>query len=605
MGRTTLRRRLTLLFGITIVLVVALVGSLVSRQMTREMFQQAKRAGVALAGSIAASASNDFYNYNYVALEQKAEEAVRDPEIAYIVLYDKEGAVAAYSGQGRPDTGESLPSLDPGDLAAGETSLKVGLMAGDDRRGFDILAPVTMPGSGARWGAVRLGLRLEGIYAQIERTRLFIFMLGLAGVLAGWLLAALFTRRITIPLNRLVNAAVNVSEGTYEVDLDIRTGDEVQDLADNFQQMASRIKEGRDALEARLVEIRELKHFSDLIILSMTSGLMTLDPAGKIVTFNRKAEEILSVNASEVVGRAPDEVWGETSEISGMVRRGFAAGKAVPGREVELTGGGALLIVEITTAPIAEADGMTMGLLVLIDDLTDKKVLEERIRRADRLAAMGTLAAGLAHEIKNPLTAVRAFVQMFPDKFEKEEFRDKFNRIVPRELDRVNELLEDLLDLVRKPRLKISNLVVYDAVDHVLESLEPEIERRKIEVRCLGREGGHRVLADESYLVRAVHNVVLNAIQAMPSGGDLTIRSGVKVQENGKQVAEITVMDTGPGIPAEQVNDIFNPFFTSKEKGTGLGLAVTNKIIEDQGGSIQVRSERASGTVFTISLPSP
>jgi len=605
MGRTTIRRRLTFLFGVTIVLVVALVGWLVSRQMTREMFQQARRTGIALAGSIAASASNDFYNYNYVALEQKAEEASRDPEISYVVLYDKEGAVAAFSGQGRPDVEKTFPPLDQKDLSTLDTSLTVGLVAGDDRRGFDILTPVTMAGTGARWGSVRLGLKLDRIYTQIERTRLYIFLLGLAGVLMGWFLAALFTRRITVPLKNLVNAAVEVSEGNYEVDLDISTGDEVQDLAENFQQMALKIKEGRDALEANLKEIRGLKHFSDLIILSITNGLMTLDAAGRIVTFNRKAEEILSVTSDEVVRKSPSEVWGEESEITSLALKGLASGKTIPGREIQLTVEGALLIVEITTSPIVEADGVTRGLLVLFDDLTEKKALEDRIRRADRLAAMGTLAAGLAHEIKNPLTAVRAFVQMFPDKFEKEEFRAKFNRIVPKELDRVNVLLEDLLDLVRKPRLKISTLKVYDAIDHVLESLEPEIERRKVQVRCLGREAGPMALADESYLVRAVHNVVLNAIQAMPAGGLLTIEADVADNGDGKKMAEITVIDTGPGIPAEQVDDIFNPFFTSKEKGTGLGLAVTNKIIEDHGGGIRVQSERARGTAFTISLPSP
>jgi len=595
---------LTFLFGITIVLVVALVGWLVSRQMTKEMFLQARRAGIALAGSIAASASNDFYNYNYVALEQKAEEAARDPEIAYVVLYDKEGQVAAFSGQGKLNAEKVFPPINTEDLTSAETTVADGLVSGDYRRGFDILTPVTMSGTGARWGSVRLGLRLDRIYRQIGRTRLYIFLLGLPGVLMGWMLAALFTRRITVPLKDLVDATVKVSEGNYDVDLNVTTGDEVQDLAENFKWMTSSIKQGREALETNLKEIRDLKHFSDLVILSITNGLMTLDERGRIVAFNRKAEEILAITSEEVLEQTPEMIWGQGSEISRLAREGLVEGRTVSGWELRLTIDGVELIVEITTSPIIEADGMVMGLLVLFDDLTEKKSLEERVRRADRLAAMGTLAAGLAHEIKNPLTAVRVFVQMFPDKFEKEEFRNKFNRIVPKELDRVNELLEDLLDLVRKPRLKINTMKVYDAIDHVLESLEPEIDKRKVEISCQGREAGHEVLADESYLVRAVHNVVLNAIQAMPAGGTLTIETTSAVHAGGKEMVEISIIDTGPGIPTEQVDDIFNPFFTSKEKGTGLGLAVTNKIIEDQGGGVRVQSERAQGTTFTISLPS-
>ena len=603
MRRTTIRRRLTFLFGITIVIVVTLVGWLVSRQMTKEMFLQARRAGIALAGSIAASASNDFFNYNYVALEQKAEEAIRDPEVAYVVFYDKEGIVAAFSGQGKPNLDGMVPSLNLPDHAENKILVSDHLVTGDQGQGLDVIMPVTMSGSGARWGSVRLGFRVDRIYRQLSRTRQYTFMLGLAGALLGWMLAALFTRRITVPLKDLVNATLEVSEGKYDVDLSVSTGDEVQDLAENFQQMVFRIKEGREALEANLVEIRDLKHFSDLIILSITNGLMTLDEKSRIVTFNRKAEEILAIKSDDALGRSPQEIWGEDSDISRFATEGLVDGRTVSRRELHLSIEGADRIVELTTSPLVEADGMAMGLLVLFDDLTEKKALEDRVRRADRLAAMGTLASGLAHEIKNPLTAVRVFVQMFPEKYQKEEFRDKFNRIVPKELDRVNELLEDLLDLVRKPRLRIGALKVCDVIDHVLESLEPEIEKRKILVSRLDKEYAHEVLADESYFVRAIHNVVLNAIQAMPAGGSLTIETGTAASQDGREVVEITITDTGPGIPADQVGDIFNPFFTSKEKGTGLGLAVTNKIIEDQGGSIRVQSQRAQGTSFTICLP--
>lgn len=604
MARTTIRRRLTILFGVTIVLVVTLVGWLVSRQMGSEMIQQARRTGIALAGSLAAASSNDFFTYNYVGLEQKAEEATRDSEVAYVILYDKEGKVAAFSGQGRPGMEEGLPDLDVTGLGRDEVQVSPRLFMGKEGKGFDILIPVAMSDSGERWGSVRLGYRLDGVYSRIGRTRLFIFLLGFAAVLFGWVMAAVFTKRITVPLKDLVNATVQVSEGKYDLDLSIGTNDEVQDLAENFQHMAARIKEGREALEANLKEIRELKDFSDLIILSMTNGLMTLDEGGKIVTFNRKAEEILGVGSDEVMGRTPGEVWGSDSEINRCAEEGLRQGKTLSGREIQLTLGGEQCIVELNSALIIEEGRVVRGLLVILEDLTEKKALEDRVRRADRLAAMGTLAAGLAHEIKNPLTAVRAFVQMFPDKHEKEEFRTKFNRIVPKELDRVNELLENLLDLVRKPRLNINTLEVYDAVDHVLDTLEPEIEKRSIEVSCPDREAGFRVLADESYLVRAVHNIVLNAVQAMPAGGRLTIETDLAAEAGGKEMVEITVIDTGPGIPTEQVGDIFNPFFTSKEKGTGLGLAVTNKIVEDHGGSVRVRSERAKGTAFTISLPS-
>ena len=604
MARKTIRWRLTLLFGITIVLVVALMAFFVSRRMKSEMIAQAQKTAVALAGSIAAASSNDFFSYNYVALEQKAEEAARDPEVSYVILYDKEGEVAAFSGQGRLGRGEAVPPLSAEDRGAEGLILRESLVDGAGARGLDVMVPVKMLGEdGRRWGTVRLGLRLESIFKQIHRTTLVIFLLGLGGTILGLILAALFTRRITIPLKDLVTATVDVSRGKYDVDLKITTEDEIQDLADNFRQMASNLRDQKQALEMNLKEIQELKHFSDLVMLSMTNGLMTLDEQGLVVTFNRMAEKILAVPAGQALGHTLAGIWEKEDGLADFPGEAFTEKQPASSREIRTQIAGEERILGVSTAPIVEADESFRGHLILIEDLTEKRALEDRLRRADRLAAMGTLAAGLAHEIKNPLTAVRVFVQMSPEKYQKAEFREKFNRIVPRELDRVNELLENLLDLVRKPRLKIQTLDAGEIIRQTLETLEPEAVKRKVAVKGPDGSGIYNVLADESGLARALHNLVLNAIQAMPGGGQLTVLAQNWVRENGSDVVEITVRDTGPGIPEDQIENIFNPFFTSKEKGTGLGLAVSNKIIEDQGGSLTLKSERGIGTSMIISLP--
>jgi PAS domain S-box-containing protein len=604
MARNTIRGRLTLLFGITIVLVVSLVGFFVSRRMQSEMITQARRTAVALAGSIAAASSSDFLNYNYVALEQKAEEAARDPEVAYVILYDKEGEVAAFSGQGRLDLDNSVQRLEPEILAMDHGVVRDSLAAGYKGRGLDSVLPIYVSGSDQRWGTVRLGLRLESIHRQIKQTRFVIFLLGLAGTVLGWVLAALFTRRITIPLKNLVNATVEVSEGQYDINLEVSTEDEVQDLAENFQWMVGKLKDQRQALEQNLTEIKELKHFSDLVILSMTNGLITLDEDGVVVTFNRMAERILAMHAEDILGHTPHEIWGEDCAFARLHREVIFSRDMVSARELHITISGEERILGVSIARIVEADHRFRGHLVLIEDLTEKRVLEDRLRRADRLAAMGTLAAGLAHEIKNPLTAVRAFVQMFPEKYGRDEFREKFNRIVPKELDRVNELLENLLNLVRKPQLNKSTIDSHEIVNQVLETLEPEAVKRNVTVSITDRSDSLKIMADESYISRALHNVVLNAIQAMPGGGHLTVEIGPEKLPGMQDAVGISVTDTGQGIPSDQVNEIFNPFFTSKEKGTGLGLAVSNKIVEDHGGSLTVQSERFVGTTMIIILPS-
>jgi len=604
MRRTTLRRRLTFLFWTIIVSVVVVMGVFIAQQGKQVLIDQARRTGIALARSIAAASSNDFFSYNYVALEQKAEKAARDHEVAYIVLYDKEGHVAAYSGQGVPGSETDIPPLK--NMTPGQDPIVTGnLLIGKPGPGLDIALPVLLTDTGQTWGTVRLGLRLDRIYSEIQKTYWVIFMLGFSGILIGWAASAHFTSRITVPLGNLVDATVKVSDGDFDTRIEASTGDEVQDLAENFNWMVSRLKDQRNNLEENLQEISRLKHYSDLVILSMTNGLITMDADGRAITFNRKAEEILDTSAEKALGSTPTEIWGESNDIIRLLEDSLSNRKPIIDLEVQWPGKtGEDRILELNTALIQEENGQVIGLLALFHDLTEKKALEVKVRRADRLAAMGTLAAGLAHEIKNPLTAVRAFVQMLPEKHEKMVFREKFNRIVPRELDRVNELLENLLDLVRTPKLKITPLNITECVDHVLETLEPEIQSRSIIVQRFSDDEGLRVYADNSYLSRALYNIALNAVQAMPDGGTLTVETTANPVPGKKHLADIRISDTGTGIPQEHTKDIFNPFFTSKEKGTGLGLAVTNKIIEDQSGTILVESERGEGTTFTVTLPS-
>lgn len=603
MRRTTLQRKLTFLFGLIIVAVVLAVGGVTVYQGREMLIEQARRTGLALAGSIAAAASNDFFNYNYIGLEQKAEEAAKDPEVAYVILYDKEGLVAAYSELGAAGSAGQPEPLGQETIESVKEVVTDGLVPGYAGRGLDILVPVTMVETGNRWGSVRLGLRLDRIYSRINMLTWVVFTLCLVGVFAGWAASALFTKRITVPLENLVEAAVSVSEGDFNTRIEVVTGDEVQELADNFNWMTQELDKQRTSLEENLDEIRRLKHYSDLVILSIKNGLITMDRDGKITSFNRMAEKILDTASEEAMGKSPYQIWGDTDAVSimaSMLQSEDSTGEVRlkwPARD------GMDRTVEMSTTVIREADGQAVGHLALFSDLTEKKELEERVKRGDRLAALGTLAAGLAHEIKNPLTAIRTFVQLMPERHERPDFLEKFNRTVPRELDRVNNLLEDLLDLVRTPTLNITRVQVADCVDNVLEALEPEIEMRNVVIDRSIDSDLKPVMADGEYLSRAIFNVVLNAVQAMPQGGNLEISSEVLNVPGEEETVLINISDDGFGIPEEYIDQIFNPFFTDKEKGTGLGLAVTNKIIEDQEGSIFVRSERGKGTEFTISLP--
>jgi signal transduction histidine kinase len=238
--------------------------------------------------------------------------------------------------------------------------------------------------------------------------------------------------------------------------------------------------------------------------------------------------------------------------------------------------------------------------------------LEQRLRRSDRLAALGSLAAGLAHEIKNPLTSLLTFGRHLTRRFDDEQFRAKFQSVVPRELERINGIVERLLELARPPRLQFVAVRLPPLLDRAVELYAHEMESRPVQVVREHARDLPALWADPDALYQAVVNLIRNALEAMPAGGRLVLRTGWSdaphVSLPGRRAAagrriRVEIEDSGVGIPAGDADRVFNPFFTTKDGGTGLGLALTHKIVEDHGGSIDFRAVPGGGTVFRIVLP--
>jgi signal transduction histidine kinase len=239
--------------------------------------------------------------------------------------------------------------------------------------------------------------------------------------------------------------------------------------------------------------------------------------------------------------------------------------------------------------------------------------LEERLRRADRLAALGTMAAGIAHDIRNPLTSILIFSQLMSLHHDDPDVREKFNRVVPRELERVQAVIEDMMELARPAAMHREPVNLNELITQVLELYESQAAAQSIKIEREYERELPFCMADRKRLHRCFSNIVSNAIQAMPNGGDLTLRThqvGTMLFPNSglpdphsEPAIQVTVSDTGQGIPADRLSRIFDPFFTTKEKGMGLGMAITHRIIEDHKGMIDVQSEVGLGTTFTIHLP--
>jgi len=246
-------------------------------------------------------------------------------------------------------------------------------------------------------------------------------------------------------------------------------------------------------------------------------------------------------------------------------------------------------------------------------DVSVLRELEDELRRSDRLAALGTLAAGLAHEIKNPLTSLLTFTKFMPRKFDDEHFRERFLRVVPRELERIDAIVERLLELARPARLTFSPVRLSELLDRAVDFYAHQIESQAIEVRREYARDVPAVPADPELLYQALVNLVTNALDALPKGGRLTVRLGWSPGEDafpagwgrgapGRRI-RVEIEDTGRGIAPADADKVFNPFFTTKSSGTGLGLALTHKIITDHRGLITFRSTLGSGTTFRVVLP--
>src|SRR5207344_3365463 len=235
------------------------------------------------------------------------------------------------------------------------------------------------------------------------------------------------------------------------------------------------------------------------------------------------------------------------------------------------------------------------------------KQSQDTLRRADRLSSLGLLTAGLAHEIRNPLVAIRTFTQLLPERYNDAEFREGFQGLALKEVDRICGLINDLLSFARPSRPNVAEENINDVVDGIARILETEAKEKGVEIR---RDFGAelpRVWIDSEQLKQVFMNLILNAIQAMKHGGSIVVSTRLKnaSKESGQttRFVEVEVRDTGVGIPEENLEHIFDPFFTSKDEGSGLGLSISHQIIQEHGGFILVSSKVGTGTSFFINLP--
>lgn len=339
----------------------------------------------------------------------------------------------------------------------------------------------------------------------------------------------------------------------------------------------------------------EMRTYTENVLASVGEGIISTDKEGKIVTLNSRAEEILGATVENLKGRKIEEILKINKDF-------FMRGKENRFLDQEIIFqpfAGKEIPISLRITPLQDESGQEMGSVILLRDLREVKDLQERVRRSERLASLGRLAAGIAHEIRNPLSSIRGFAQFFGNRFKGRE-EENYASVMVKEVDRLNRIISELLDFARpkKPHLEPQNL--QNLWENILVLGEAEFKKKKIEIEKKYDPHLPLVMADRDQISQAFLNLLINSVESIDAGGK--IRLFLKRGEQAGKV-EVIIEDTGRGIPPEDIEKIFEPFFSTKQKGTGLGLAIVHQIIESHGGEIRVKSEEGKGTAFCITLP--
>ncbi|NPV70442.1 MAG: transporter substrate-binding domain-containing protein [Firmicutes bacterium] len=364
-----------------------------------------------------------------------------------------------------------------------------------------------------------------------------------------------------------------------------------------------KLKEINTQLEEQRKAVAESDAFKEQILNSVGSGIVTLDRAGRIVAMNEAAAcYLFPLNG----GKAPDGVPGsryDETPLATFVERAsiddcMNISRAISGVDREITlPDGRRLFFSINAYPLVNVDGEADGAIVVFTDDTERRRLQEQVHRQNKLQALGQMLAGAAHEIKNPLSCIKNFTDLLPRKFDVPSFRDEFLHHVPAEVARLDRIVCDLLDFAR-PRAPAPEIFrVRSLVESVLASCRKALERRDARVDVT--VGEETVFADLDQMKQVMINVLLNSAEWIRERGRVVITSWVE-----DDVTVIKVTDDGRGIPEEALRDVFNPFFTLRQGGTGLGLTLSHQYVSDNGGSIDIESIRGSGTSVVLRLPS-
>ena len=378
----------------------------------------------------------------------------------------------------------------------------------------------------------------------------------------------------------------------------IRDNEETQTR--DLRQVSAQLEEAYRKLEERAIQLINIQDYTQSILRSITSGVLTVGPDGSVATANPAAERMLGMSEFEMVPKPIGTLFKSDGGLSGDVAKVLAGRLPLALREATVvTASDREVHVQVSTSRMRAVGGTVLGAVVTLEDMSDIKALTDQLVRADRLAAMGELTAGVAHEVRNPLGVIRATVQLLEDAKGDPARTGEAAEVIKQEIDRLDRVIKALLDFGRPSTPTLVRTDVNEVLQDVILFTNRFAKQSDVRIIEDLAEDLPPVSGDPDQLKQVFLNLVTNAVQAMDeTGGTITIQTRPEADE----YVRISVADTGPGIAPGDLTKVFDPFFTKRAEGTGLGLTIVHRIIDEHEGHIEVVSS-PDGSVFTVTLP--
>ena len=428
----------------------------------------------------------------------------------------------------------------------------------------------------------------------------------IASVLIVFVLVSLLSIKITKPIKTLVKETQNIAEGDIGQNIKIQSGDEIGSLAESFNIVLDNLK----AMMQQIIQISgeaaslaEIREYTGEFFKNIPNAIITMDNTAKITSFNNEASNITGINENDILNKTvTDSFDNNLLPIIKLLIHGLEKDIIYIKHIIKIKGSmGIETPIMINTSLQKDVNGKILGVIGVFRSVEEIKQLEESVIRAKNLESLGALSAGMAHELRNPLTSIKGYAQYIKLELGETSVLNEDISIVIDEVDRLNNIIDRFLDFARPKELNLELNNINEVLRLVVKLIGKEMLPKNIDI-LMELSNVPLICFDFEQIEQVILNISINALQAMPNGGTLTIHSVFLEASN---IIEVTLQDTGVGISDDNQDKIFEPFFTTKNKGTGLGLAICSRIVENHKGVIEVLSSTTVGTKFTIKLPGP